>query len=68
LRVRRARQGLAYPKHGLGLWAPKRAIIEQAEAEAGEILRENSEAMSRLAEELRRGPMTGAAVRAIVGA
>jgi hypothetical protein len=51
----------------LGLRAPKRAIIEQAEAEAGEILRENVDALSRLAQELRRGPKTGAAVRAIVG-
>jgi len=42
---------------------PKRAIIAQAEAEAGQILRENFEALNRLAEELRRGPMTGAAAR-----
>jgi hypothetical protein len=51
----------------LGLRAPKRLIIEQAEAEAGEILQANADALSRLAGELRRGPMTGAAVRAIVG-
>jgi len=51
----------------LGLRAPKRAIIAQAEAEAGEILREYSDALDRLAQELRRGPMTGAVVRAIVG-
>jgi hypothetical protein len=50
----------------LGLRAPKRAIIARAEAEAEQILRENSDALSRLAKELRRGPMTGAAVRAIV--
>jgi hypothetical protein len=52
----------------LELRAPKRAIIERAEAEAGQILRENPEALDRLARGLRRGPMTGTAVRAIVGA
>ncbi len=50
----------------LGLRAPKRAIIAQAEVEAEQILREKSRALDRLARELRRGPMTGAAVRAIV--
>jgi hypothetical protein len=50
----------------LGLRAPKRLIIEQAEAEAGEILRENAVALDRLAQELRRGPMTGSEVREIV--
>jgi hypothetical protein len=50
----------------LGLRAPKRLIIAQAESEAGEILRENADALSRLAEELRRGPMTGSQVRGIV--
>jgi hypothetical protein len=49
------------------LRAPKRAIIAQAEAEADDILRANAEALDRLARELLRGPMTGAAVRAIVG-
>jgi hypothetical protein len=50
----------------LGLRSPKRAIIVQAEAEAGEILRENAVALDRLAQELRRGPMTGSEVREIV--
>jgi hypothetical protein len=50
----------------LELRAPKRAIIEQAEAEAEQILLANPEALDRLARELLRGPMTGAAVRAIV--
>jgi len=44
----------------------KRAIIERAEA--GEIVRENMGTLGRLAQELRRGPMSGAAVREIVGA
>jgi hypothetical protein len=48
------------------LRAPKRAIIAQAEAEAEQTLRANAEALDRLARELRRGSMTGAAVRAIV--
>jgi hypothetical protein len=48
------------------LWAARKSIIEQAEAEAEEILRENLQALRRLAEELRRRPLTGAAVRAIV--
>ena len=43
------------------------ALRTPAEAEAGEILPANAEALDRLAQELRRGPMTGTAVRAIVG-
>jgi hypothetical protein len=46
--------------------AARRAIIKQAEAEAGQILQENSESLDGLSRELRRGAMTGTAVRAIV--
>ena len=48
------------------LWAARREIVKRAEAEAEEILREKLETLSRLTQELRRGPMTGTAVRAIV--
>jgi hypothetical protein len=48
------------------LWAARKLIIEEAEADVEQILRENREALTRLAEQLRRGPLTGAAVRAIV--
>jgi hypothetical protein len=50
----------------LGLRALKRVIMARAEAEAERILLKNADALSRLAEELRRGPVTGAAERAIV--
>jgi hypothetical protein len=46
--------------------AAKREIVERAEAEAEDVLRENMDELDRLAQELRRGPMTGTAVRAIV--
>jgi hypothetical protein len=49
------------------VWQASRVIVEQAEAEAEKVLRENLDALNKLAEELKGGPMTGAAVRAIVG-
>lgn len=49
------------------VWRARREILEQAEAEAEQVLRENMGTLMTLAQELRRGPMTGATVRAIVG-
>jgi hypothetical protein len=49
------------------IWRERRASVERAEAEAGQILRDRHETLVRLVEELRCGPMTGVAVRAIVG-
>ncbi len=50
------------------IWQAKRRFLEQGEAEAEGILRENIELLERLAEPLMRGPMIGAAVRAIMEA
>ena len=44
-----------------------RIILEQAEVEAEEVIRSSAEALERIVEGLLRGPMTGTAVRAIVG-
>jgi hypothetical protein len=48
------------------LRAAKRDIVERAEAEAKDVLLENMAELGALAQALRRGPMTGTAVRAIV--
>ena len=44
----------------------KKSIIEQAEAEAERILRENLKTLNLLASELLNGPMTGSAVKRMV--
>jgi hypothetical protein len=44
------------------IWVSRRAIVEQAEAAAEQVLHRHMEALSRLADQLQRGPMTGAAV------
>lgn len=49
------------------IWKARRAIVEHAEAEAEQVLRDRLEALTRLADQLQRGPMTGSAVRAVVG-
>jgi hypothetical protein len=43
-----------------------RVITEQAEAEAEQILRENMRALEAITQGLRRGPMTGKEIRAII--
>ncbi len=48
------------------LWQRRREIVAKAEEEAAESLRPRLNALRRLAEQLRRGPMTGTAVRAIL--
>jgi hypothetical protein len=47
-------------------WEARRAILVQAEAEAEGILKANFEKLSSLADQLQRGPMTGAAVRTVM--
>ena len=47
-------------------WPAKRAILKEAEAEAEKILRCELDSLKQLAVELRKGPMTGTAVRRIV--
>jgi hypothetical protein len=48
------------------LWAERRAIVEQAEVEAEQVLKNSLETLNRLAQQLRRGPITGTAVRLIM--
>ena len=49
------------------LFRTRRAIVEQAEAEANQILYENRDVLNNLADRLKLGPLTGAQVRAVVG-
>jgi hypothetical protein len=49
------------------VWDLAGPIVEQAETEADEIMRKNRGPLEELARALRNGPMTGTAVRAILG-
>jgi hypothetical protein len=48
------------------IWEAKQRFLEQGEAEAEEILRENIGILGRFIEPLTSGPMTGTAVRALM--
>lgn len=48
------------------LWTEGRTIVAEAEVEAEQVLKSHLEGLERLADQLQRGPMSGAAVRLLL--
>jgi hypothetical protein len=49
------------------VWHARHEILKQAESEAEQVLRDSWDALMRLGQQLQCGPMTGTAIRMIVG-